>query len=63
MSEEFLTVEEIAKALRVSEVTVRNWIREKKLRGAKFGRDYRVFRSDYDKFVKEQFGEEKNGEN
>jgi excisionase family DNA binding protein len=57
MSSEFLTVEEIAKILRVSETTVRTWIREKKLRGAKFGRDYRVLKTDFDKFVKEQFEE------
>jgi excisionase family DNA binding protein len=61
MSSEFLTVEEIAKILRVSETTVRTWIREKKLRGAKFGRDYRVLKTDFDKFVKEQF-EEKDEE-
>ena len=57
MSSEFLTVEEISKILRVSETTVRTWIREKKLRGAKFGRDYRVLKTDFDKFVKEQFEE------
>ena len=55
MSSEFMTVEEIAKLLKVSETTVRVWIREKKLRGAKFGRDYRVLRTDFDKFVQEQF--------
>ena len=61
MSSEFLTVEEIAKILRVSETTVRTWIREKKLRGAKFGRDYRVLKTDFDKFVKEQFEEKDKG--
>jgi excisionase family DNA binding protein len=62
MPEEYLTVPEIAKTLRVSEVTVRTWIRQKRLRGAKFGRDYRVKREDYEIFVKEQFGDEKKEE-
>ncbi len=54
MPTEWLTVEQIAKELKVAEGTVRGWIRDKKLKGAKFGRDYRIRREDYDKFVNER---------
>ena len=58
MESQWLTVEYIARDLQVSETTVRNWIKDKKLRGAKFGRDYRVRREDYDDFIKRQLGDE-----
>ena len=54
MSTEWLSVEAIAKELGVHPDTVRGWIRTKKLRAFKFGRDYRVKREDYDKFVRER---------
>ena len=62
MESQWLTVEYIARDLQVSETTVRNWIREKKLKGAKFGRDYRVRREDYDEFIWRQLedGKEKD---
>ena len=53
MATEWLTVEYIANELKVSEGTVRGWIRDKKLRGAKFGRDYRIRREDYEQFINE----------
>lgn len=59
MESQWLTVEFIARDLQVSETTVRNWIREKKLRGAKFGRDYRVRRDHYEEFIKRQFEDDK----
>lgn len=49
----WLRVEAIARDLDVSEGTVRAWIREGKLKGAKFGRDYRIRREDYQKFILE----------
>ncbi|MGH2493128.1 MAG: helix-turn-helix domain-containing protein [Ktedonobacteraceae bacterium] len=52
MDSQWLTVEYIARDLQVSETTVRGWIRDKKLRGAKFGRDYRILRDDYEDFIK-----------
>lgn len=55
MSTEWLTVEDIASNLRVNEGTVRSWIRNKKLKAAKFGRDYRIRRIDYEKFIQEHF--------
>lgn len=39
---EVLTAQEAAEILRLSEATVRRLIRQKKLPGAKIGRDYRI---------------------
>ncbi len=55
MSTDWLTVEEIASELRVHVGTVRGWIRSKKLKAAKFGRDYRIRRVDYEQFIQEHF--------
>jgi len=51
---EFLTVQEIAEILKVNAKTVRNWIDEGDLKAAKFGRQYRIDREDFEKFVEEQ---------
>jgi len=51
MSIEWLSVDDIASELRVHPDTVRGWIRTRKLKAFKFGRDYRVKREDYQKFV------------
>ncbi len=48
---QWIKVETIAKELDVSEATVRNWIREGKLKAAKFGRDYRIRQEDYEEFI------------
>ncbi len=48
---QWMRVETIAKELDVSEATVRNWIREGKLKAAKFGRDYRIRKEDYEEFI------------
>ncbi len=55
MSSEWMTVEEIAQDLRVKESTVREWIRQKRLKAAKIGRDYRIKREDYRKFIAESY--------
>ena len=55
MSSEWMTVEEIAQDLRVKESTVREWIRQKRLKAAKIGRDYRIKREDYQKFINESY--------
>jgi excisionase family DNA binding protein len=46
-----LTVHETAEMLKVKESTVRAWIREKKLRAVKFGREWRVAVVDLEKYV------------
>lgn len=51
---EFLTVQEIAEILKVNAKTVRNWIDGGDLKAAKFGRQYRIDREDFEEFVEEQ---------
>jgi excisionase family DNA binding protein len=48
-------VEQIAQDLQVHPTTVREWIRGKKLKAAKFGRDYRIKREDYEQFIQEHY--------
>ena len=55
MSKDWLTVEEIADDLRVHVSTVRDWIKQKKLKAAKFGRDYRIKRKDYEEFIENHY--------
>src|SRR5262249_12343421 len=55
MSSDWLTVEEIATDLRIKQSTVREWIRQKKLKAAKFGRDYRIKRQDYEEFIAKHY--------
>lgn len=50
-SEEFLTVAEIAAALRVNQQTVRNWIDHQALPAFRVGRRVRVLRSDLAAFI------------
>jgi excisionase family DNA binding protein len=54
MSTEWLSVDDISKELGVTVDTIRAWIRKKKLRAYKVGRDYRIRRVDYNKFLEEQ---------
>jgi excisionase family DNA binding protein len=51
MSHEWLTIEEIAEELRVSEETVRRWIRTKQLKALSIGRGYRIRRKDFEDFL------------
>ncbi len=53
MSAEWLSVEDIANELGVPADRVRAWIRNKRLRAFKFGRDYRIKRDDYSRFIEE----------
>lgn len=55
MSKDWLTADEIAEDLRVHVATVREWIRRKKLKAAKFGRDYRIKRTDYEEFIESHY--------
>ena len=50
MSEEMLTVEEIAKELRVSPKTVRSWITSGELVALDIGREYRISRANLEDF-------------
>ena len=50
---EWLSVEDIAKELNVPVDTVRGWIRSKKLAAYRPGREYRIRRTDLDRFLEE----------
>jgi excisionase family DNA binding protein len=52
--DEWLSVEEIAQILKIDEETVRRWIRNRQLKGYRFGGILRVRRDDFDKFVKDR---------
>lgn len=54
LSSQWLSVEDIANDLNVKIDTVRSWIREKKLTAYRVGRDYRIKRADYEKFLQER---------
>ncbi len=62
MRTEWLSVEYIAEELNVSVSTVRSWIRNKKLKAVRIGRDYRIKREDYNKFLEERTTTDENEE-
>lgn len=53
MLDEFFTVEELADRLKVSEQTIRLWIREGRLEAYKFGRAHRVPASALQRFLEQ----------
>ena len=52
MVERLLTPEEVANKLAVSVKSVRNWLRQGKLKGIKVGRLWRIRESDLEEFLK-----------
>ena len=54
LTDEWLTVEEVAKHLKMDEETVRKWIRRRQLKAYKFGRDYRIRREDFETFIRDR---------
>jgi excisionase family DNA binding protein len=58
--EEMLKVPEIAARMRVSEYTVRRWLRLRRLRGIMTGRKagWRIPVSEYERFIREEMGAE-----
>lgn len=58
--DEMLTVPEIAARMRVTESTVRRWLRTHRMRGILTGRKagYRIPLSEYERFVREEMGRE-----
>lgn len=51
INEEFLTIEEISKILKVSYLTVYRWVKAGKLISYKAGKQYRVKKKDIDNFI------------
>ncbi len=54
MSTEWLSVEDIAKELGLTEDTIRNYIRIKQLVAVKIGNTYRIKREDLNRFLDER---------
>jgi excisionase family DNA binding protein len=52
LEDEFLTVEEIAKQMKVKPFTVRDWIRKGELQAVKVGRTLRIRKEDFTEFLK-----------
>ncbi|TVR78727.1 MAG: DNA-binding protein [Rhodospirillales bacterium] len=48
-----LTVHEVAEALKVKETTIRTWIRDRRLRAIKMGKEYRVDADDLESFIQD----------
>lgn len=51
LQSQLLTVQETAEQLKVKDSTIRTWIRQKKLRASKFGREWRVAVHDIERFI------------
>ena len=51
VKEQYYTIEEVAKMLKVVYLTVYRWIQDGKLRAYKAGRQYRIEKSDLDNFL------------
>jgi excisionase family DNA binding protein len=60
---QWLSVEDIAKELNVPLDTVRAWIRSKRLKAYKPGKEYRVKREDLDRFLEESANIDDNSKN
>ncbi len=54
MSDEFLTLDDIARTMHVTTETVRVWIREKQLIAYKVGRSYLVKKQDFEQFLEKR---------
>lgn len=59
---DYLTTEDIARRLGISEDTVRNWIRTKQLKAYRVGH-YRVLKTDFDEFLRKRATIEDDGDN
>jgi excisionase family DNA binding protein len=49
--EEYYTLEEVAEMLKVVYMTVYRWVHSGKLKSVKAGKQYRIRKSDLDKFL------------
>lgn len=53
-TEQYYSIEEAAKMLKVAYLTVYRWIQAKKLIALKAGKQYRITKVDLDKFLKQK---------
>jgi len=49
--EQYYTIEEVAKMLKVAYLTVYRWIQDNKLPSVKAGKQYRIKKNDLDNFL------------
>ncbi len=49
--EQYYTIEEVAKMLKVAYLTVYRWIQDSKLPSVKAGKQYRIKKNDLDNFL------------
>lgn len=62
--EEYYTIQEVSELFKVAYLTVYRWIKEGKLEAYKFGKKYKIKKTDIDKFVKEsKVNKNKNNQN
>ena len=52
--EKYYTIEEVSKMLKVVYLTVYRWIQNDKLKAYKAGKQYRISKTDLDKFITKQ---------
>ena len=52
--EQYYTIEEVAKMLKVVYLTVYRWIQNGKLKTYKAGKQYRISKADLDKFLEQK---------
>jgi len=50
-NEQYYTIEEVAKMLKVAYLTVYRWIQDNKLPSVKAGKQYRIKKNDLDNFL------------
>ena len=50
--EEYYSIDEVAKMLNVAYLTVYRWVRSGKLKAVRAGKQYRIKKTDLDKFTK-----------
>lgn len=52
--DQYYSIEEVAKMLKVAYLTVYRWVRSGKLKAVKAGKQYRIERLELDRFMKKQ---------
>ena len=52
--EEYYSIEEVAKMLKVAYLTVYRWVRSGKLKAVKAGKQYRISKEEVGRFIKKE---------
>lgn len=52
-TEHYYTIKEVADLLKVAYLTVYRWVKQGRLVAYKLGKDYRIKKSDFDRFILE----------